>query len=70
MASEILSFIEAPLPDRLPDFQPVIPAMLAGKWREMCQEKKSGVKNEGNQTGADRTSFIRYGIQGRDLNKV
>jgi hypothetical protein len=32
--------------------------------------EKSGVKNEGNQTGSDQTSFSGYGIQGRDLNKV
>jgi hypothetical protein len=31
---------------------------------------KSGVKNEGNQTGGDRTSFPRTAVQHCVLNKV
>jgi hypothetical protein len=40
VASEIFSFIKLPCPDPLPAFHVVIPAMLAGKWREICQEIK------------------------------
>jgi hypothetical protein len=32
--------------------------------------EKSGVKNEGNQTGADQTSLSGYAVQHRVLNKV
>ncbi|WP_156913609.1 hypothetical protein [Mesorhizobium sp. WSM3224] len=70
MASEIFSFIKVPLPRSFVGF-------LAGDSgdasRQMAGDvsgEKSGVKNEGNQTGADETSFFRYGVQGRILNKV
>jgi hypothetical protein len=48
----------------------VIPTHASRVLAATMSGEKSGVKDEGNQTGADRTSFSGYAVQVGVLNKV
>ncbi|WP_167480584.1 hypothetical protein [Mesorhizobium waimense] len=49
---------------------PMIPSHASRVLAGYMSGEKTGVKSEGNQTGADRTSFPGYAVQHRVLNKV